>query len=56
MGSDETPLCHLFFTDDLVLFGEATLENTKVIHEVLADFYRFSGQKVNLNRSHIFFF
>lgn len=34
-------LSHLFFTDDLVLFGEATLENARVFRGFLRNFAIF---------------
>lgn len=44
-------LSHLFFTNDLMLFAEAMLEQTKCIKEGLDMFYKASGQRVNYSKS-----
>lgn len=46
-------LTHLFFVDDLVLFGQANKANCKVIMEVIHEFCALSGQTVNLNKSKV---
>lgn len=48
-------LSHLFFTDDLVLFGKASMDNALVMKDVLKTFCHYSGHKVNANKSNIFF-
>ena len=48
-------LSHVFFTDDLILFGSATAENIMYIMECLNMFCRFSGQRVNSNKSKLYF-
>lgn len=40
-------LSHLFFADDLILFGEASWSQALLIQEILADFCGESDQKVN---------
>lgn len=40
-------LSHLFFADDLLLFGEASFSQTRKIEFLLADFCGYSGQRVN---------
>lgn len=47
-------MTHLFFTDNLFLFGEAGNEQDCVINEVFDTFCRCSGQKVNNSKSHIY--
>lgn len=42
------------FADDLILFSEATVEQTKVM-DCLSEFCTMSGQKLNFQKSHIFF-
>lgn len=51
----DTMLTHLFFADDVVLFGEASLEQIEVIKDCLQDFCHSSGQKkkVSLKKSRI---
>lgn len=49
------PLTHLFFADDSVLFGNATVEEANGIVEMLKVYVRGSGQEVNLSKSSIFF-
>ncbi|KAM2202359.1 hypothetical protein ACFX1X_001182 [Malus domestica] len=49
------PISHLFFTDDSVLFGHASVEEARGIVEVLRTYARGSGQAVNLSKSSIFF-
>lgn len=46
---------HLFFADDLILFNEASLVQAQVVNSVLNDFCNFSGQKVNANKTKVFF-
>lgn len=48
-------LSHLFFADDLVLFGEASVENAMVMKGVLDQFCSFSGHRVNVSKSMIHF-
>lgn len=48
-------LSHLFFIDDLVLFGEASVENAKVVLGILEKFFYYSGHRMNAHKSKIFF-
>lgn len=48
-------ISHLFFADDMVIFGEATTNQAKVMKECLDIFCKASGQKVNLQKSALFF-
>lgn len=48
-------ISHLFFADDMVLFSEASLEQIEVIKNCLDLFCNISGQKVNYEKSSIFF-
>ncbi|CAN6573468.1 unnamed protein product [Malus baccata var. baccata] len=50
-----TPLTHLFFADDSVLFGNATVEEAKGVADILNTYARGSGQEINLSKSSIFF-
>ncbi|CAN1127155.1 Putative ribonuclease H protein At1g65750 [Linum perenne] len=49
------PLSHCFFADDLVLFGEASVEQARVISDILDRFCGASGQSVSKNKSRIYF-
>ena len=46
---------HLFFADDLILFGQATLSTAHAIEDVLNHFCQLSGQKINNEKSRILF-
>lgn len=46
---------HLFFADDLFLFSEASEQSCSTIHNVFMNFCNISGQKVNMEKSKIFF-
>ncbi|CAN1135617.1 Putative ribonuclease H protein At1g65750 [Linum perenne] len=50
-----TKLTHMFFADDLVLFGYATVQHAARINEVLNNFCSLSGQEINRDKSRIFF-
>lgn len=44
-------LSHIFFVDDLLLFSEAYFSQVRLMEHVLAQFFGFSGQKVNRSKS-----
>ncbi|XP_028089245.1 uncharacterized protein LOC114289680 [Camellia sinensis] len=48
-------LSHLFFVDDLILFGKATKSNCECIKNILQDFCTQSGQKVSFLKSKVLF-
>ena len=48
-------LSHLFFADNLVLFGKANEKNCQSIKDTLEVFCELSGQKVNNDKSRIYF-
>ncbi|XP_059066721.1 uncharacterized protein LOC131044985 [Cryptomeria japonica] len=49
-------ITHLQFTDDTFLAGDATTREAQVMKETLDIYEKASGQKVNWNKSEIFFF
>lgn len=48
-------LNYLFFADDLLLFSEASEDQIQCLKEGLERFCACSGQKINFNKSYIFF-
>ncbi|KAM2431807.1 hypothetical protein ACFX1W_019077 [Malus domestica] len=50
-----TPLTHLFFADDSVVFGNATVDDARAVVEALKVYARGSGQEINLTKSSVFF-
>lgn len=48
-------ISHLFFADDLILFAEANLDQVEVINNVLSLFCQASGQRVNADKTRVFF-
>ena len=50
-----TPLMHLFFADDLLLFAEASIDQAYIIDVVLENYCRSSKAKVNKTKTKVFF-
>lgn len=46
-------ISHLFFVDDLLLFGEASIRQAECMQTILDSFCKESGQRVNLTKSHL---
>lgn len=46
---------HVFYPDDLMLFAKVDSKNCDAILEVLDNFCNMVGQKVNLNKSQVYF-
>lgn len=49
------PMSHIFFVDYLLLFGETTYSQARVMKHVLQQFYGDSGQWVSTNKSRVWF-
>lgn len=47
-------LSHLMFANDLILFSEASVEQAKVIANVMQKFCNMSGQKINVAKFSLF--
>ncbi|XP_074291074.1 uncharacterized protein LOC141617835 [Silene latifolia] len=52
---DGTMLTNLFFADDMVIFGEASVEQALVINFVINNFCKAYGEKVSVPKSRVFF-
>lgn len=50
-----SPISHMFFVDDSLLMGWATIQNAMTFKWILETYYAASGQKVNLLKSAIYF-
>ncbi|KAK5785130.1 hypothetical protein PVK06_039682 [Gossypium arboreum] len=48
-------ISHLFFADDLVLFGKADLKHCRILKDILDRFCTLSGHKINVKKTNIFF-
>lgn len=47
-------ISHLFFTDDLILFAEASLKQVELIRKVMELFCKASSHHMNLNKTKLF--
>ncbi|XP_050229329.1 uncharacterized protein LOC126678474 [Mercurialis annua] len=55
MGRDCPGLSHLFFADDLLLFGEASMGQVEIITRLLEIFCTSYGQRINKEKSKVLF-
>lgn len=55
LGRRGDPISHLFFADDLVIFGHTTADQIAIIQSILNDFCICLGQKVSLQKTHAYF-
>lgn len=54
VSRNSTPLTHLFFADDLILFGQDNMNTVKAMMDVLNEFCMMSGQTISLEKSKFF--
>lgn len=55
MGRGELAITHLFFADDSILFGKATMEGATSMKSVVNEYESIFGQLVNFENSLIYF-
>ncbi|KAH1037977.1 hypothetical protein J1N35_039720 [Gossypium stocksii] len=55
IGRERILINHLFFTDDYILFGNASNERAKVVGDVIKEYETISSQRVNFEKSLIYF-
>jgi hypothetical protein len=55
LGPGGPPIHSLLFADDLIICGEASINEARAIKTILYDFCRQSGQTPNLHKSFIYF-
>ncbi|KAA3460843.1 reverse transcriptase [Gossypium australe] len=48
-------ISHLLFTDDCILFGEASSKGARILKDILQDYEKCSSQCVNFSKSTVFF-
>ncbi|KAH1074241.1 hypothetical protein J1N35_026569 [Gossypium stocksii] len=48
-------LSHLFFADDLVIFGKAEMDQAIVLKDILQRFCDYSGHKISTRKRNMFF-
>lgn len=55
MGRNAPVISHSFFTDDCLLFVTDNVEGVETLLQVLHDYEFASGQKINYQKSSVFF-
>lgn len=54
-GRDDPHITHLLFADDSIVFREASEDSLLELHNILHTHEMASGQKVNYDKSSVFF-
>ncbi|KAA3477739.1 reverse transcriptase [Gossypium australe] len=55
VGRGNVAVSHLFFTDDCMLFGDASIEGASTMKAIIKEYELVSGQLVNFDKSLIYF-
>lgn len=55
IGNGGLTINHLFFANDNILFGDATIEGAQRVHSIILEYKLISGQKANFEKSLIYF-
>lgn len=55
VGRERLSINHLFFSDDCILFRDASNEGAQVVQNIIKEYEILSGQRVNFDKSLIYF-
>ncbi|KAA3482314.1 reverse transcriptase [Gossypium australe] len=55
VGREMFSINHLFFADNCILFGDATQEGVCTVRDIIREYEKSAGQKVNYDKSLIYF-
>ncbi|XP_030496751.2 uncharacterized protein LOC115712590 [Cannabis sativa] len=55
LGRNGTPITHLMFADDIILFGEASVREARTLLDCLNSYCQCSGQSISFPKSSVFF-
>lgn len=55
MKAQCSAITHLFFADDTIIFGQASYQEAEKWKEIIDVYYKFSGQRVSVEKSSIKF-
>lgn len=55
IAKNARPITHLLFADDSLMFCSTKDNNIKELHQILEDYQKASGQRINLDKSELMF-
>ncbi|PKU83889.1 Putative ribonuclease H protein [Dendrobium catenatum] len=55
ISSNGPKVSHLLYANDIIIFSNAQMKSIKIIKDILGDFCRWTGQKINLQKLNIVF-
>ncbi|KAM6552088.1 hypothetical protein CsatB_001896 [Cannabis sativa] len=55
LGRNGTPITHLMFADDIILFSEASIREARTLLDCLNSYCQCSGQSISFPKSSVFF-